>query len=826
MDDEVTEIIEGQHDITFKEGHVVEKELSYITQPLSNMSLANRLAMPDASTVAESLNARAVATSINANLETEIQLDTHAWTTAQASGTNIVPTHLLPQYYFGQMTDTFVTRLLGNYAYIKWDAMIFKIKLNSTKFHQGWLRTFATPMRVRKAAPDLSFSVHNNNTVALNGGNFFANKSNSIEFRVPWQQVHPYIPLKANDFAASFHTLFMVHHRVIVPLSTSATNEDNVNIAVFCRFENPSVGVRDLYTGLPTFYEIERSVRPQSALEGAISGGLETAMAIESGNVLGAITSGIKTVNSISTLVQNLDKPIYQETSQVALRTTSDIAHGSGISFARKMGLTPSDTHEVPKELQGDMRELDLLYIAQQYGIVAIVNWAQSNPKGTVIATIPLNYMYGYYKQGTLGSQTDPDVWSPVPLTFVTSRYKVAKGGLKFRFTIVASSIHSGRIDASFYPHTDVVLSTIKEATSLKNFVMDFNETNNVFEWTIPYYNSEVWFLTPNQITSVAQYPTGKPTITLINGWGQMTLMVTTELVTTSQVSSSVSVVIEVAGASDIAVAMPNRGFPYESNAPEKFVRAQTRDNYLTEATASKVGLSEVIAAKNIFHGDDIETSVLVLCRRYGCLSLRRWLISGFAQLAWINIPSLGWFWDELDTGVSTRIRAPQTNLAWFSSIYAFWSGPLRYNIVTTLNRTQSVLHYLRYDPVNLDYIFTGSGDVTPNETNPSVLAPFDRFNIPTILANGASQPAIEGEAPFMSSTWLKANFDAEIMPGFDAGDLQFAGWLTYSMLLEANTPQPVSFYVLQSLGDSFMFHGFVGVPLMFFPGGTFQNVN
>lgn len=837
MDTENIETITGSQDITFKESHPIETTIDYITTPISELSLANRLAMPDAATITEAQNVRAVQSSINQNLETEVQLDTFTWSTSQGTGVNLTATKSFPQYYFAQMSETFVTRMLSNYAYMRWDAIEISVKLNSTKFHQGAVRVFSTPMRCRAEDPGANFCIQTNNCPQLPGGWLYANQSNSIVFRIPWQQTHPYIPIFSSGFDAAQHTVAMLHFRVVVPLSSGSGNEDNVNLLLFAKFINPSVAVRDLAGALPTgtyqYEELqtvlpERRVRAQasSALSGAITGGLETAMAIESGNVLGAITSGVKTVNSISTLVQNLDKPMYHETSRVAMRTTSSISHGSGVSFAHKLGITPSDTHVVPKELQSDSRELDLLYIAQQYGIAGILVWTQAQPKGTILSQINCNYLFARI---TTPSGQDC-TYSPLPLTYVASRFKLAKGGIKFRITIVSSSIHSGRLDLSFYPHVSAMASGIKNATSLKNYVIDFNEQNYQFEWTVPYYLSEAWWTMNTSLDKIHTYPGIEHTSAW--GWGSMVIMVASELVTTTQVTNSVSVIVEVAGATDFEVAMPTRGYPYESAAlefKEKLVRAQTRDSYLTEATASKSGLSEVVALKNIFHGDDVETSVNVLCRRYGALSLRRWNVRDFTQISWINTPMLDYFWDEAGTGVVTT-RAPQINLAWFGSIYAFWSGPLRYHIITSCSRNQKMIATFRLDPTNEDYGPTDPG-ITPHEVLASSKPAFDRFNMPTDIINGASQPYFEEEVPFVSNTWMKVNIDAPSMPGYNttnSGQLQWAGWMTFNTLNEVDGPdqdppitEKLSFYLLQSAGDSFTFHAFIGIPNFVLPEGT-----
>jgi len=820
MDQTIANVETGQRDITIQEAHVVDKEENFITKPISLLSLANRLVMPDAeqveTTPAGITVRRIVSTTVNENLETMVQLDTYTWTTSQATGTTI-ETHPFPQYYFAQMSDTFVTRMLGNYAYMKWDEVEFEIRMNSTKFHQGYIRVFTFPQRSRSNVDNAQLSVHNNNTIVLPGGDLYANKSNSIFFCVPWQQTHPYIPI-GPEFNDTLHTLFYLNFRIIIPLSSSSTNEDHVDVLLFARFKGVSVGVRDLFHALPTsYYDFEEDgikftklARVQSALSGAISGSLETAMAVESGNVMGAITSGIKTANNIAALIDNLDKPLYHETSRVAVRSSSSIAHGSGISLATKLGLTASDTHVTPRELSSSVDEMDLIHIAQQYGIAGIVEWSQSSPKGTQLARINCNYLYAYWDQNSTR-----DVWSPIPLSFVAARYKLAKGGLKIRLKIVSSSIHSGRLIASFYPHiAGGPAETIKALTSLKNYVMDFSETAHIFEFIVPYYSSDAWFILDPSREVYNAYP--NLTSVVPTGFGFISLNVDAALITTSQISNSVSVVIEIAGASDFMVAQPTRGFPYQDNTVT--VKAQVLE--VNNTTLAKRSMSEVTALKNIFHGDEIETYLPSLLRRYGGIAIYRWSVTDWSQIAWINTPLLALFWDS-DAAGDVNIRNPTANIAYFGLLYAFWSGPLRYNIVTTLTRVQQCIATLRLDPNNADYVQTGPFFQTPNITLNSTTGqpPLDRFNMPTEILNGASQPVFEVEVPFVSQQYMKECTDAITLPTYNTE--LFAGWLTMSLLNENTTAEKFSFWVLQSAGDSFRYHAFIGVPLIYLPSGT-----
>jgi hypothetical protein len=818
MDTETTTQITGNNDITFNESHPVHSSPDYVVTSVAKSSFANQMAMPEGFDKTGS---------ITDNLSTEVLIKTIQWTTSQTSDQELLVMNF-PIDYFAAMQSTFTTALLRNYAYLRWRAIELSVKINSTKFHAGLLRLFSTPMRTRSAAGGgaTDFEVALNNVGVLPGEWIFANAANSICHTASFNNINHFLPLRSDTFGQSpeFSTLrFFV--RNVVPLRTASSSSPSCTLSFFMRFIDPIVAVRSVDHPLPlpvSDYDIEypQHQSSNSAIGAAVGGAVQAFACAESGDILGAISGGVKAVGGVATLIDNLDKPIYHNYNSTTLRTTAPITHGSGAENSINMGLSPADTHELPKDLLSSIDEMNLLHIAQTYGIARILPWAASATPGTAIANIPLNYMYAQWT-----SQPTYDAISFTPLSLVASRFKVAKGGIKLRFTIIASSIHQGRLVASFHPHTTAPEANIKSATSVKNLVMDFSESKRTFEWVVPYYFTRSWC---GMNWSKADIYNFNDSGTGAGGYGRVVLTIANELTYMDAVATDVSVMVEVAGASDIDFAYPSEGWPHNNNtAPTDLIHQSETvpavDFGPPETSAAKSSTS-VISFKKAFHGDTMETHLKSLLRRYCCIELD--IIQLFAgpgaspdyggyQMEWPNTPVLDMLWR---INPVNQYRFPESNLAFFSCCYAFWSGPLRYKLITsTSTSTSGMTAVINYDP-DTDFAFEQVPLIGAAPYSPLAR---QYFNMPTELVNLTRTPAIEFEIPYMSEYIQLLTVDGDSIPTFDSA-LTSNGTISFNTDYAYGTGLPkFTMYTLQSAGDSFTLMHFLGSPYFKLPPGS-----
>jgi len=583
----VTSTTTGNQDITFDETSPVVSSIDHVSQIPICSNLANVLSMPEGfdvygitygkagttTTITKTITKSPVANAVS-NLATQVLMDTVQWTTSQAQAANIAA-YSFPTDYYSHLSDTFATSILRNYAYIRWDALILEVKLNTTGFHAGGFRILSTPMTSRDMTltsdSQTDFIVPFNNSLVPPGEMFYACQANSVFIKLPFSQINNYVPLRRDSFDFEFHNCQQVLFRVISPLVTGPAADASCTLAVYVHLEGASVAVRSVFHELPItpalkFYDAEekhlkkrlddllkhKAITFQAddeagtAIAGAVTGGLQAFMGVASGNPIAAISGGIKAVSSLASLADNLDKPIYHAAGSVALHTTSPIAHGSGVESNINMGLTPSDTHMTPKDLLSDLDEMDLCKIAQIYGIVWFAPWNNTMAPGSIIATLPLTYSYAAYNQNATAGT---DTYSAIPLTSVVNRFWAVKGSIKIRVTVFASSIHQGRFQLTFHPHITDPEPGLKNSTAPKNIVFQYNPMNPVFEWTIPFYYTRSWLRTRAAKTNMFNLNDGSGSF--VNGYGVLTCTVATELTFTPTVAPNASLMFEMAGGPD-----------------------------------------------------------------------------------------------------------------------------------------------------------------------------------------------------------------------------------------------------------------------------------
>nr|QPN36944.1 polyprorein 1 [Goettingen Seco-like virus 2] len=437
----------------------------------------------------------------------------------------------------------------------------------------------------------------------------------------------------------------------------------------------------------------------------------------------------------------------------------------------------------------------------------------------TVLATFALNYQFvDSFQTPTV------DTISFTPLSLVASRFCRIKGGHKFRFRIVSSSIHEGRIIVSFHPHVTDAETGIINATSVKNVTFDFSKEKNVFEWHVPYYSTLPW---------LDQYwcglldntdPPTPPTFTDFQagtgpfgtgGYGKIVIEAISHLTATDQVSGFVDIAMEVAGDEYINFQIPSPGWP--KNAPAPTVVMQAGEGQpsalLAKAEASAaISSGRVMAYKNYFGGDIGETHLKNLLRRYSRIGRRSPSVpSGFSVLKWPVTPALDFWWENPG---ETHYTYPESHLAFFSAFYAFWSGSMSYKIMFNTSQNIALLASLTYDPRN-NTSYANVPTTTDNTRHD------DQFNLATQIENVARNPVLAVSTPFHSDTLQKMVVDGDLQPDF-IPRRQFAGSVVLS-LDNPGTTATIPYYVLVAGGDTIKLHRFIGSPVFKLPPGSLK---
>jgi len=826
---ETSELIVTQiEDAGFQDVHPLESTKDSIEPVIPRPDVGHILSMPD------SIDDRTIPSILNM-MGTPVLLAVQLWAETDARRADIVDLQF-PQFYFTTLVTTFAAILLRTHQYFRGD-FVFTIRLNSTQFHQGLLRWYTIPLHSRKSnSVGTAFSVGDANILSLDGEWMNASESNTVVLKQPWLTNWEFIPLRASDFNVNDHQLFSLCARVVSPLIAAASASPTVEVSIFVHIENPVVAVRTVLHELPSFVRTEEDyVVEEQTLEGAVSGlfsvatgALETYNAAVSGNIFGAITAGQKTLKGVSTVSDNLDRPLYTEHLNLIQRTNPVLAHGDGPEGAVRMGLEPQETHTSVDD-RGSLDEMDVRQLAQTFGIITTYTWRAESSAGFSIGRIPCHYLYSDYTQDATNT-----IYCFIPLTYAAVRYVRAKGGLILRLKVVGTAFHKGRLMISYHPHKGDIESNITDNTAVKNVVFDYSAENNEFDFHVPYYAGAGWkelLKTPDFMYRNSFDPTQ---VMLNQGFGQLNISVANSLTITNNINNSVEIIVMIAGAPDIDFASPGFGFPvyrvaYTEVAPTKddfLVVAQANESTIEPSNAIVVSKDQVAvgSCKDLFHGDTKETHLKTLLRRK-CLIQHVDLkdnAPAFFSVTIANTPMLQMYCGVDITHNTGLWTTPQSHQAWWSIGFLLWSGPMSYTVFTNFSKFDRATAKSTYFPIfnrDASAIRCAVDNSTVSSNNAC-----SETNVAADVVNLSHLPAVNASIPFTTTFKNLPVIDGESysLNGNGNGSGKSpqdvcTGTLDVNVDVHGNTDTNpiVEVDVYQACGDSFLLWKFLGMPYL-----------
>ena len=239
-----------------------------------------------------------------------------------------------------------------------------------------------------------------------------------------------------------------------------------------------------------------------------------------------------------------LKAPERMDRKIMAFSAVSDVA-----AYAKPLGVLSENSVALPPPIPKNIDEMSIDFIKQVYAFAYSTTWTTSQVAGTILfAVTTAPNAYTTFSKGL----------TYTPASFVSQQFERWRGTLKYRFKLVKTSFHRGRLLVAFYPGTTPAdTAALSQSEPVYREVVDVSETNE-FEVCCPYMLPTPW-LQRNQQS------------------GTLVVYVVDPLVAPTTVSSSVGVLIEHAGGSDFQVAVPVT-WPYEPYAPST---AQMAEEYV-----------------------------------------------------------------------------------------------------------------------------------------------------------------------------------------------------------------------------------------------------
>lgn len=235
----------------------------------------------------------------------------------------------------------------------------------------------------------------------------------------------------------------------------------------------------------------------------------------------------------------------------------TDVATGTMVVAATAANTTSINTSVGAS----DVDEMSLSYITSRWSQIYTLNYNNGGAVGQLLYATPINMLAFWYRDAAGGgnkivsnlSTATSNSIQPSHLMFAASSFKQWRGGIKFRFTFAKTKMHAGRVMVCFNPYSTTVTNTSAMTTATSAIVPAYGtigadpfgysaifdlKDGNVFEFKVPYVS-----------------PT--PYVNLATTTGALAMYIVNPLVASAVVSSTISVVVQVAGDVDFELANP-----------------------------------------------------------------------------------------------------------------------------------------------------------------------------------------------------------------------------------------------------------------------------
>lgn len=354
------------------------------------------------------------------------------------------------------------------------------------------------------------------------------NCDTAAELSIPYVSVRTFQPIHEmlNVPAGEQTTLGFLNLYPYSPLVTVA-GSTTAPYRIYCWFTDVElIGAASPQSGLPRAETANKSNGIVSGPLNAVARGFREFEQIPLLSTYARNISWVSDRLSRTAAMFGLSKPL-QGDSLMKINPLSAPSHTTvdGDSDARSLATISQPGVLAVEGLSGSkFDEMDFSYICQKFAwFQTISTWDLAIAVDTVLANITVTPNKGLVVAGP--------VYNYTPVGYIANSFTNWRGGLKFRFKFVKTEFHSGRLAFDFFPNLPSVSNnTLPEYVN--RVIVDVREHSEV-ELLIPYTSNAMY-------TDVA------------DNIGTLSIRVIDPLVAPATVSSTVPILVEIAGHSDM----------------------------------------------------------------------------------------------------------------------------------------------------------------------------------------------------------------------------------------------------------------------------------
>jgi hypothetical protein len=426
--------------------------------------------------------------------------------------------------------------------------MIVRLVVNATRFQQGrlilaWLPSGGSPISASTPWAKMHMSgvgpLIQKHHVELD-----LSQQTEVSLLIPYQSINPFRNVVQ---PAEISDLGLLVLRPYSPLVTGTGGGSDCPFTLWFNFTNITLSGATLQAGIQT---IERA----SISSGVVSG--PAGIVAQAATLLGKIpllTSIMRPVSWAASLLEATAKHLgFSRPIVLGAIVRHDrskffgMTNSEGTIAAVPLGLSSeNEIAVVTGAAATEFDQMSFAFIKSQFGVAGNASWSTATAPGTTLVTLGHN-PFNFFQAVSNG-------FSFAPVTFLSRNFSYWRGGLVFRFKFVKTEFHSGRLAFSYFPR-DSALTTanpsLQDTNPLWREIIDVRTTCEV-EFCVPYISEQLWKPCDNA-SSV----------------GSLVVHVVETLNAPTAAPSSITILVEVAGAEDLSFALPKAELNWQPYSP------------------------------------------------------------------------------------------------------------------------------------------------------------------------------------------------------------------------------------------------------------------
>jgi hypothetical protein len=481
--------------------------------------------------------------------------------------------------------------------------------------------------------------------------------------------------------------------------------------------------------------------------------------------------------------------------------------HTKGNSSDVPLSLDPDNKIQVITDAApGQLDEMSTAFVHSRWSFFADIAWSTASVAGAAISQFDLGPATFQLSQ-VVGGNT---VTSSAPCAVANTMYAMYRGSFEVRIRLIKTGFHTGTLAVAYIPGMDATTPSYADSAYVYRQIIDIQDGSE-FIFNCPYLIPQDYLRTSEKI-------------------GRFVVYVVNPLIAPATVSTTVDLMLEVRGGSDLMYSVPNaldvcpfvpQGIDVENAGESTSLVLGSRDHQLANVHHSALSVGEV------------QLSYLEILKSHYNLLWADNVVTATSGNDYFQLATNRIYGARYNGVTTTSAELGADLISFVGSWYALSRGSQRYRAIplTPPPLVESYRAAFMSDDVN-DSVAGLSGltwwtNTVPNLTSSSAIASLLVSDNPIVGTTAAGKSTrVYQTPPVNSGISVQAPFYCKFRYGLNAFVVD------RDVANIAYTPNnSVGFYMpscaktqlTRSLGDDFQFSYFVGIPCFVRSGGFFN---